>query len=361
MASSWRAFLLFLLASGCRQTPGPSPAILADAGRQLEERGRADQAVREGFGTAGFDSAQGAAMARTDSANTSWLKAYVARWGWPAAAQVGRDAVQAAFLIVQHAVHDTAFMRSMLPFIEDAHRLGDLDGGAVAMLTDRVEVKAGRPQIYGTQLSLKDGRWVFDPIADSADVDARRRKTGLPPLAEYRRLVDSVLQPGALPASRRMADGKQWLTDNLKVATDQSYCYQDAEQNCRRYSRLYTWESARRGCHSLGAGWRLPTDDEWRQMAKHYGGVGVDAADNGRAAYRALVTGGSSGFNAVLGGNRSVDGRYARSEAHGFYWTASDNGRTSAPFYNFGKGGQALYRQSEGEKLMAVSVRCVRD
>jgi hypothetical protein len=133
-------------------------------------------------------------MARTDSANTLWLKDYVGRWGWPTTGQVGREAVQSAFLIVQHAVHDTAFMRSMLPFIEDAHRRGDLDGGSVAMLTDRLEVKAGRPQIYGTQLSLKDGRWVFDSIADSAGVDARRKRMGLPTLAEYRRLVDSLFQ-----------------------------------------------------------------------------------------------------------------------------------------------------------------------
>ena len=196
MAPSWRVFLLSMLVSGCPHSPEPPPAILADARRQLEQRGRTDQAVREGFGTGGVvDSAQGIAMALADSANSAWLKAYVARWGWPTAAQVGRDAVQAAFLIVQHAVHDTAFMRTMLPFIQDAHRRGDLEGGAVAMLTDRLEVKAGRLQIYGTQLSLKDGHWVFDPIADSAGVDARRKKMGLPSLAEYRRLVDSVLQP----------------------------------------------------------------------------------------------------------------------------------------------------------------------
>jgi hypothetical protein len=193
---SWRVLTLFALIAGCRQSPDPSAAVLADARRELEERGRTDQAVREGFGTGSeLDSAKMAAMARTDSANTAWLKGYVARWGWPSAAQVGSDAVEAAFFIVQHAVHDTAFMRGTLPLIEEAHRRGDLEGSAVAMLTDRVEVKAGRPQIYGTQLSLKDGRWVFDPIADSPGVDARRRRMGLPPLAEYRRLVDSVLKP----------------------------------------------------------------------------------------------------------------------------------------------------------------------
>ena len=134
-----------------------------------------------------------------------------------------------------------------------------------------------------------------------------------------------------------MADGKRWTTQNLSVNTAQSYCYEDAELNCRQYGRLYTWESARRGCQSLGNGWRLPTDDEWRQMAKHYGGLLEDSADGAKATYRALVIGGTSGFNAVFGGNRGPDGRYERVEAHGLYWTASDNGSTSAPLYNLGK------------------------
>ena len=165
---------------------------------------------------------------------------------------------------------------------------------------------------------------------------------------------------GTTVSSKRMADGKEWTTANLNVNTPSSYCYEDTEANCRRYGRLYTWESAQRGCRSLGDGWRLPTDDDWRQMAKTYGGLGNDSPDNGKAAYTALLSGGTSGFNAVFGGNRSVDGQYERLEAHGFYWTASDNDQKSAPFYNFGKGGQGLYRQAQGQKLMAVSVRCVR-
>jgi uncharacterized protein (TIGR02145 family) len=158
-----------------------------------------------------------------------------------------------------------------------------------------------------------------------------------------------------------MADGKQWTTHNLNVKTVPSYCYEDAEKNCLQYGRLYTWESAQRGCQSLGDGWRLPTDDEWRQMAKDYGGVSEDSDDRGKAAYKALLAGGSSEFNALLGGGRSDDGQYARLEAHGFYWTASETDPANGWFYNFGKGGQALHRQSGGEKQRAFSVRCVRE
>jgi uncharacterized protein (TIGR02145 family) len=98
-----------------------------------------------------------------------------------------------------------------------------------------------------------------------------------------------------------------------------------------------------------------------RGLAKQHGGVHDDSDDSGRAAYKALVNGGSSGFRALLGGDRASDGHYERLEAHGFYWTASETDRANAWFYNFGQGGLSLNRHSEGDKRMALSVRCVRE
>jgi uncharacterized protein (TIGR02145 family) len=165
---------------------------------------------------------------------------------------------------------------------------------------------------------------------------------------------------GTMYSSKRMADGKQWTTRNLDINTVPSYCYENAELNCRQYGRLYTWESARQVCQSLGDAWRLPTDEEWRQMAKAYGGVSEDSDDKGKVAYKALLAGGSSGFGALLGGGRSDDGQYARLEAHGFYWTASERDPASGWFYNFARGGQAFHRQDGGEKHRAFSVRCIK-
>lgn len=198
-----------------------------------------------------------------------------------------------------------------------------------------------------------------DNFSSFAHFYLRARNTGLSGFAAYRPI--NLAEMEARISAKRMADGKRWTTANLNVKTAQSYCYDDAAANCRRYGRLYTWESAQRGCQSLGGGWRLPTDDEWRQLAKRYGGVSEDADDKGQAAYKALLAGGSAGFNAVLGGGRAVDGQYARLEAHGFYWTASASDEDSALFYNFGKGGLALHRQNGGEKQRAFSVRCVRE
>lgn len=181
-------------------------------------------------------------------------------------------------------------------------------------------------------------------------------------IAASPRFSAQVQQASGTPfPNKRMADGKLWTTENLNVKTVPSYCYEDAESNCHQYGRLYTWESAQRGCQSLGDGWRLPAEDEWRQLAKRYGGVFEDSDDQGKAAYQALLRGGGAGFDAVLGGGRSDNGQYARLEAHGFYWTASESAGGNAWFYNFGKGRPALYRQSEVEKQRAFSVRCVRE
>jgi len=166
----------------------------------------------------------------------------------------------------------------------------------------------------------------------------------------------------AAPASKRMPDGKQWMTENLAVPAEPSYCYDNSNEQCVKYGRLYTWASAQHACRALGSGWRLPTNEEWYALAKHYGGLREETADLGKAAFTALMVGGTSGFNAVLGGGLTdKSGEYQRADAHGFYWTASESGPDTAWMYNFGKGGQSVNRHASAEKLWGVAVRCVRD
>jgi hypothetical protein len=114
---------------------------------------------------------------------------------------------------------------------------------------------------------------------------------------------------------------------------------------------------------SMRGGWRLPTDDECR-IAKPYGGIGQDSNDDGKVAHKALPAGGDSGFNGLLGEDRSEDGHYAQLEVQGFYWTASESGPDRAfsttltgagKLCIFNWGGQALHRQTQGEKQWAFS------
>jgi uncharacterized protein (TIGR02145 family) len=166
-------------------------------------------------------------------------------------------------------------------------------------------------------------------------------------------------QPSSPPVGT-LADGHTWTMRNLEVSNVMSFCYADDAANCGRYGRLYTWEAARQVCETLGAGWTLPSDADWRGLAQSYGGLHGDDGRLGSEAYDALLAGGRSGFEAVLGGGRSGGGEYARGDAHGFYWTASETSPSTAVFYNFGKGSRGLYRQMHGEKERAFSVRCVK-
>lgn len=151
-----------------------------------------------------------------------------------------------------------------------------------------------------------------------------------------------------------MSDGRTWTSDNLRLALPGSYCHGDAASHCLRFGRLYTWASAVRVCTELGPGWRLPTDEEWRQLARAHGGL---VGDSEGAASTDLLAGRASGFNAVLGGNRDAGGSYARLGQHGIYWTATESDDEHAWIYNFGRLG--LSRHRGGDKSMAASVRCV--
>jgi uncharacterized protein (TIGR02145 family) len=159
-----------------------------------------------------------------------------------------------------------------------------------------------------------------------------------------------------------MPDNKKWMTTNLNIDIPGSYCYENTTQKCDQYGRLYNWKSAQEGCLLLGEGWRLPTNEEWQKMVKSYGGVRDDSEDGGKAAYVALIDGGKAGFNVIYGGGRNPDGTYARADAHGFYWTATESDTANAWFYNFGINGKIVNRHQDGEKeSSAISVRCIRD
>jgi hypothetical protein len=56
----------------------------------------------------------------------------------------------------------------------------------LALLEDRIAVRNGKKQIYGSQLSGDgSGTYQIDPLEDPRNVDKRRAAVGLGPLADY--------------------------------------------------------------------------------------------------------------------------------------------------------------------------------
>jgi hypothetical protein len=87
----------------------------------------------------------------------------------------------------------------MLPLVEKAYKSGSLAGQSYALLLDRVLVREGKPQMYGTQAKpfeeWNDGQAAAMPIEDEANVDKRRAVVGLPPLSEYLKMMKQVYFP----------------------------------------------------------------------------------------------------------------------------------------------------------------------
>lgn len=164
--------------------------------RELLEMKRLDQEVRnellrEGFGTP--DPELVSRLAAVDGRNLVRLQALVEEHGWPGSDLVGTEGAQGAFLVLQHAPH--AVQKELFPLVEDGYRAGTVSGESYALLLDRIRVGDGRPQVYGSQATWTDGELTFEPIEDEANVDARRAEIGLPPLAEYRELLERMYLP----------------------------------------------------------------------------------------------------------------------------------------------------------------------
>ncbi len=124
-------------------------------------------------------------MAAVDADNLRWLREVVAAHGWPARSLVGADGANAAWLLAQHADRDPGFQRQCLDLMTEAVGRGEASGTDLAYLTDRVLLAEGRPQVYGTQMTGRDGGWKPRPLQDPERVDERRATAGLGPLADY--------------------------------------------------------------------------------------------------------------------------------------------------------------------------------
>lgn len=59
-------------------------------------------------------------LIRIDLSNTQRLKRAVAKYGWPGERLVGPIGAQAAWLLAQHADHDTAFQKLSLGLLREA-------------------------------------------------------------------------------------------------------------------------------------------------------------------------------------------------------------------------------------------------
>ena len=124
-------------------------------------------------------------QSEADKRNIKRLAEIIEMYGWPGNSLVGKDGSLTAFLIIQHA--DLEYQKKYFHLLKEAIGKGEANPSYAAYLEDRILMREGKKQIYGTQLDRNEVTKKLElwPVEDEEHVDARRARLGLEPIAEY--------------------------------------------------------------------------------------------------------------------------------------------------------------------------------
>lgn len=155
--------------------------------------------------------------------------------------------------------------------------------------------------------------------------------------------------------------------------------YNNDSSNADSYGRLYNWYAVADYRCIAPEGWHIPTDAEWIVLTDYLSNNGHGYAGNWSdiAKSMAASTGwpisqypGSvgndqarnnhSGFTALPGGFRNLNGLFGYMDLHGAWWSASEHYTYCAWYRYIFFGYNRVYRYSN-YKANGFSVRCVKD
>lgn len=140
-----------------------------------------------------------------------------------------------------------------------------------------------------------------------------------------------------------------WMAENMKFASPKSFCYEDKENYCRQSGRLYLWEELDTVCPS---GWRMATKKDFDNLLAEFEGTEESSFDQ-------LTAGGNSGFSALYGGWRSLNGNYNYRGDGTYFWTRTKNRNNSAWAISI-DGNSADAKMISLNRNCGLSVRCIK-
>ncbi|WP_375581025.1 DUF6624 domain-containing protein [Marivirga tractuosa] len=110
---------------------------------------------------------------------------FLNEYGWKSKKEIGELANMGLILAIQHSSKEE--MESFKEIIEKAYQEDKIEKSSYALYVDRLKVRNGLPQIYGTQYYYdeKSASLRFNEIEDFENVNKRRRKVGLSKIEKY--------------------------------------------------------------------------------------------------------------------------------------------------------------------------------
>ena len=120
----------------------------------------------------------------SDSVNLVRIEEMIAEYGYPGKSLVGEGQASTAFLVIQHA-HQEA-QEKYLPLLKEEANKGEIRWASVALLIDRVYLKRGDKQVYGSQINrTEDGEFYVMRLEDPENINKKRAEVGLGPIDDY--------------------------------------------------------------------------------------------------------------------------------------------------------------------------------
>lgn len=119
-----------------------------------------------------------------DSINQIKVCQIIDKYGWLSVSEVGQNENEVLFLVIQHSNLKT--QEKYLPIMRQAVKDGKARASSLALLEDRILMRNGKKQLYGSQIQTNDkGEYSIYPIEDESHVNRRRSEMGLGPLEDY--------------------------------------------------------------------------------------------------------------------------------------------------------------------------------
>lgn len=124
-------------------------------------------------------------VAKEDSLNEIETIAIIDQYGWVGKSEVGGKANMALWLVIQHA--SLEIQEKYVPLLEESVKKGESNGSHLALLHDRILMRNGKPQKYGSQIVTdpESGKSKLYDLEDPENVNERRSSVGLGPLEDY--------------------------------------------------------------------------------------------------------------------------------------------------------------------------------
>jgi hypothetical protein len=126
-----------------------------------------------------------------DKPNTKRLNEILVSRGFPTLSSVGREAVQSFAIVMQHS-GDIELKKKSRKGMKRALKEKGVSVMDYTNFVDGLLVNEGKPQIYGSNFVTQDGKLVMSPAQDRKNLNARRKKIGLPPIAEYAKMLGEM-------------------------------------------------------------------------------------------------------------------------------------------------------------------------